>query len=126
MDRDLHVLEHRHGSERAHDLVGARHPALHQSGGVQAGDIAAAQMDLARGGPHGAGDHAEQRGLACAIRANESTDVVLRDVKAYVLQGRYAPKVLGQGFYFQDLHVFSGKAVWHAATVRLDRQARTR
>ena len=74
----------------------AGHALLHQCRGGHAGNILAAEMDLARGRTHGACDQAEERCFASAVRSNETADLFFRDVKAYVLQRRHAPKVLGQ------------------------------
>ena len=82
----------------------ARDALLYQSRGVHPGYVTAAQLDFAGGRALSAGDKAEQRSLARAVRTNKATDLFFRNVKAHVLQGCYAPKVLAQRRYFQNLH----------------------
>ena len=107
MNGQLDVFEHSHGAKRTYDLVGAGNAFLYQRRRIETGDIAAAQRDLAGRGSVSAGDHAEKRGLARAVGADKAADVLLGNVKAYVPQRCHAPKVLGQGFHFQDLHAVS-------------------
>jgi len=103
----LHVFQDGHGFEWTHNLMGASHALLYQRRGAHACNIFTAEVDLAGGRPCGAGDQAEQSCLAGAIRPDKAADLLFRNIKAYVLQRRHAPKVLGQRLDFQNLHFFS-------------------
>src|SRR5215813_4604252 len=103
----LHVFEHRQGFEGTHDLVRTGYASLHQSRGVHAGDVAAAQVYSSCRWRSCTGDHAEQRSLAGAIGSDEAANLSFWNVKAHVLQGGHSPKELRQGLNFQNLHVFS-------------------
>ena len=107
MDGYLHVFQYRHGLERTHDLMGARHSELHQRRSFHSSHIIAAQLDAAGRRRKSSGDYAEECSLPCTVRSDEAADVTFGDFKAHVLQGGYAPKVLCQPLYFENLaHIF--------------------
>ncbi len=58
-----------------------------------AGDVFAAEEDLAAQGGQYAGNDAQRRGFACAVRADQADDLALLDFEADVLQRRAAKKV---------------------------------
>src|ERR1051326_2798544 len=53
------------------------------------------------------GNHAEERGFARTVRADEAADLLFRNIEADVFECRYTAKVLGQLLDFQDPHVVS-------------------
>ncbi len=98
---DLHVLQHGHGSERAHDLVGARNAFLHETERAQPGHVPAAAHHLAGGRLVRAGDHVEERGLAGAVGADEAEDLSAADFKTNVPDRCQPPKELRQMIYLE-------------------------
>src|SRR5207302_7442039 len=97
--------------ERAHDLMGAGYTFLYQRSCIHTGHVLAVKVDFAAGRADSAGNQAEKRCFACAVGSNEAADLLFRDIKAYVLQRRHAPKVLGQRLDFQNLHFCSSARV---------------
>ena len=69
--------------------------------------VLAAQRDFAATWFVSSCDYAEQGGFSGAVRPDKAADLLFRNIKAHVLQGGYAPKVLGQALYLQNRHVFS-------------------
>src|SRR5216684_2159942 len=104
VDSELHILQHRESAEWTHDLVRAYNSHLDQRGRLLPRDIASSQSDVACRRTHSAGNQAEQRGLASAIRSNKASNLPFGNVKAHVLQGRHAPKRLAQGLDFKNVH----------------------
>jgi len=87
--------------------VGAGHTFFHKRGGSYPRYVLAAQRDFAATWFMSSRDYAEQGGLASAVGSNKTANLLYRNIKAHVLQGGYAPKVLGQALYLQNRHVFS-------------------
>lgn len=107
VNRQLHVFQHGHRPKRTHDLVCAGHTFFHKRGGSDPGDVLAAQRDFAATWFVSSCDYAEQGGFSGAVRPDKAADLLYRNIKAHVLQGGYAPKVLCQALYLQNRHVFS-------------------
>jgi hypothetical protein len=87
---ELDVVEHRHAAEQRDVLEGAREPELGALRGGQAGDVLAAEADVAAVGPVEAGNGVEQRGLAGAVGADHGRDGTGRYFEADAVQGRHA------------------------------------
>ena len=85
---DQHVLEHRHLFERPGHLVRAADPEARPDRGVDPGDRSAVEPDLAGIGVEVAGDHAEDAGLAGAVRADDADGVAGLDDERQVLGDR--------------------------------------
>src|SRR5579859_2821796 len=64
-------------------------------------------MDLAGRRTMSSGDHAEERGLACAIGTDEAADQLFGNIEADILKRRHATKVLAQLLDFKNPHIYS-------------------
>jgi hypothetical protein len=71
---DQQILHHAHRGEQQHVLPGAGDATTRPPVQSQAVDRRALQLDASRVRPHHAGDQVEQRGLAGAVRADQSED----------------------------------------------------
>src|SRR5439155_26914711 len=88
------VLEHRHPTEGAHELPGARdaEPADALRAGV--GDVGAGEDDPSRVRVEVAREAVEERGLAGAVRPDQPDDLARADREGDVLVGNEAAEAL--------------------------------
>src|SRR5262252_11017294 len=68
---DRQVFAHGQAGEQLVDLITLGEPELADVGDGHAGDVAAFEEDLARGGRYLARQHLEEGGLARTVRAND-------------------------------------------------------
>ena len=104
-------FERRERVEQLVDLEGAHHAALHALVRRQARDVLAFERDGAFGGLQHTGQQVDERGLACAVGADERMACALLQVQRDVVGGRDAAKTLDQplrrqhGVGGRDIHV---------------------
>ena len=99
---DGHVVLDAQPRKRPHNLEGAGDAAAAHRVGGQAMDRLAGERDRTRIRRHGASDHAEQCGLAGAIRADDSEDRALRHGEADPIDREEAAEALAQAIDGQE------------------------
>src|SRR5581483_3605417 len=86
------VLEHRGGGKQGRGLKGSDEPERDDGAGLPARDVMASEPDRAGRRRDGAADDVEARGLACAIRSDQSHDLAFGNREGDVAQGIEAPE----------------------------------
>src|SRR5207249_9910616 len=81
------ILEHRHPTERAHELPGARDAETADALRTGVGDVGAREDDPSRVRVEVAGEAVEERGLAGAVRPDQPDDLARADREGDVLVG---------------------------------------
>ena len=85
-----------------HELEGARHAALGERDGADAGDVGALEEHLALGGHQQAGQQVDERGLAGAVRSNDRDELAFADRDGHVLERAEIAVVLGHALGFDQ------------------------
>src|SRR5437867_15178 len=88
------ILEHRHPTERAHELPGARDAETADALRTGVGDVGAREDDPSRVRVEVAGEAVEERGLAGAVRPDQPDDLARADREGDVLVGNEAAEAL--------------------------------
>ena len=114
---ERHVVEDREIEEQRGDLERAGEAELAAAKNRQTRDIAAREADASRVGRDLAGELANQRGLAGAVRSDDRVQLALRNGERNRVGGNHAAEALAEIFDFQE-------RVSHGAPRRADRQCR--
>ena len=102
LHRERDIVERGEIAEQRSDLERARQPEVAVAIGRQCGDIAAIEADSAAVRGDLAGQQADQRGLAGAVRADDGVEFAARDVERDGVRGDDAAEALGQPFDLQQ------------------------
>ena len=99
-DRDV-VGDRQVGDERQFLENADDSRPIGRGGGIER-DLRAVKHDPSRVGPDDAGQDLDQRGLACAVFAEDRVDPACRDGEIGLLQGAHAAITLRHAFHAQD------------------------
>ena len=102
LHRERDVVERGEIEEQRGDLERAREPELAAAVGRQRGDVVAVETDAAGVGRDLAGELADQRGLAGAVRADDGVQLARRHVERDVVGGDDAAEALAQAVDLQQ------------------------
>ena len=97
-----HVLEHRHAAERPRDLVGARQPPPAAFRGRDFGHVLAEKAHPAGGRRMRPDQHAQQRRLAGAVRADDADRLAGADGKVDPVEHHEGAEALRQALRVQQ------------------------
>ncbi len=98
------VLDHGELRQPAGDLERARKADIREPVGAPAGDVRPVERDGAVVRLERAGDRIEQRGLAGAVRPDQSGDAAFLDGKVRAVERRHAAEAPPQAFDFEQCH----------------------
>ena len=99
---DHEILEHRHAAERLRHLERARQPHAAAVLGFHAGDVVAFEHHAAAVGRDRAGDDAEQRGLAGAVRPDDAERLAAQEREVDIVGDDDGAEALGDFFERED------------------------
>ena len=108
-EREADILGHRHPVDQAEVLMDERNRQAAQ----RAGRVAPAELDAAGIQRVDAGEDLDQRGLACAVLAQQRQDLAGAELEVNVIERQRAPEALG---YASELQ--------HRCALRADRSIR--
>jgi hypothetical protein len=96
MGADHDVLEHRHSTEDASTLMNDGDAASGSPIRAQAIDTLSAQENAASVGSQVPGNHVEKRRLSSAVWTDDTSELALLDLEAYVLNGADTTESTGE------------------------------
>ena len=99
---DHDIVGDRHAQERAHDLEGAADAGLAELMRLAAGHLAPVEQNFAGTGPQESVQQVEHRGLAGAVGADDSKDLVSSQLEADFLHGLQSAEGARQVANFED------------------------
>src|ERR1700730_765127 len=98
---ERYILQHGHGAERTHDLVGEGETVADAARRRPTRDVNSGQHDASAVGAEHAGDDSQQRRFAGAVGSDQARHFAGRDEKAHSGEGLHAAEVDGGRFDFE-------------------------
>ena len=102
LHRERDIVERGEIAEQRRDLERARQPEMAAAIGRQRADVAAVEADAAALRRDFAGEEADQRRLAGAVRADDGVEFAARNIERDGVGGDDAAEALGQAFDLQQ------------------------
>jgi hypothetical protein len=102
LQRDAHILEHGEVRKHGRDLERAPEPEARDIGRLERGDVASVEHDASARRREELGEEIETRGLAGAIRPDQSVNGAALDAQVYRAHREEAGELLAQVLRLED------------------------